>query len=105
MRSEPSSTVLPQRNAPASSATTVISSHRERALETWLAEAKACGIGAVETFGAGLEADSAVVRAALTKAWSSGQAEGRINRLKLLKRQSYRRAGFDLLRRRVLMAA
>jgi transposase len=44
----------------------------------------------------------------LTKPWSSGQAEGQINRLrllKLLKRHSSGRAGFDLLRPRVLMAA
>ena len=74
-------------------------------LDAWLAEAKACGVGAVETFAAGLEADGAAVRAALTETWSSGQAEGQVNRLKLLKRQSYGRAGFDLLRRRVLMAA
>ena len=37
--------------------------------------------------------------------WSSGQAEGQVNRRKLLKRQSYGRAGFDLLRQRVLLAA
>ena len=74
-------------------------------LEAWLAEAKACGVGAVETFAAGLELDGAAVRTALTETWSSGQAEGQVNRLKLLKRQSYGRAGFDLLRRRVLMAA
>jgi transposase len=52
-----------------------------------------------------LETDSAAVRAALTEIWSSGQAEGQVNRFKLLKRQSYGRAGFDLLRRRVLLAA
>lgn len=74
-------------------------------LDVWLAEAKACGIGAVETFAAGLEVDGAAVRAALTETWSSGQAEGQVNRLKLLKRQSYGRASFDLLRRRVLLAA
>jgi transposase len=74
-------------------------------LDTWLAEARACGIGAVEMFAAGLEQDGAAVRAALTEPWSSGQAEGQINRLKLLKRQSYGRASFDLLRRRVLIAA
>jgi len=45
------------------------------------------------------------VRAALTTLWSSGQAEGQITRLNLTKRQSYGRAGFDLLRRRVLIAA
>ena len=33
------------------------------------------------------------------------QAESQINSLKLLKRQSYGRSGFDLMRRRVLMAA
>jgi len=74
-------------------------------LDAWLAEARACGIAAVETFAAGLEQDGAAVRAALTEPWSSSQAEGQVNRLKLLKRQSYGRAGFDLLRRRVLMAA
>ena len=74
-------------------------------LDAWLAEARTCGIGAVETFAAGLDVDAAAVRAALTETWSSGQAEGQVNRLKLLKRQSYGRAGFDLLRRRVLLAA
>lgn len=75
------------------------------ALDTWLAEARACGVSTIETFAAGLETDGAAVRAALTHAWSSGQGEGQVNRLKLLKRQSYGRAGFDLLRRRVLLAA
>jgi transposase len=37
--------------------------------------------------------------------WSSGQAEGQINRLKLLKRSMYGRAKLDLLRRRFLLAA
>ncbi len=71
----------------------------------WLAEARACEIPAMATFAAGLEQDGAAVRAALTQPWSSGQAEGQVNRLKLLKRQSYGRASFDLLRRRVLMVA
>jgi hypothetical protein len=62
------------------------------------------GVSAVETFAAGLEQDRAAVRAALTTPWSNGQAEGQITRLKLLKRQMYGRAGFDLLRRRVLLA-
>ena len=74
-------------------------------LDAWLAEARSCGIAAVETFAAGLEQDGAAVRAALTSPWSSGQAEGQINRLKLLKRRMYGRAGLDLLRRRALLAA
>ena len=60
---------------------------------------------AVETFAAGLEQDGAAVRAALTMPWNNGQTEGQVTRLKLLKRQTYGRAGFDLLRRRVLLAA
>ena len=48
--------------------------------------------------------DIAAVCAALTTPWSNGQAEGQINRLKLIKRQSYGRAGFELMRRRALHA-
>ena len=74
-------------------------------LEAWLADARASGVRAVGTFAAGLEQDGAAVRSALTTPWSDGQAEGRITRLKLLKRQMHGRAGFDLLRRRTLLAA
>jgi transposase len=45
------------------------------------------------------------VRAALALPWSTGPVEGQINRLKLLKRQMYGRAGLDLLRGRLLAAA
>ena len=40
--------------------------------------------------------------AAVETPWSTGQVEGQINRLKMIKRQMYGRAGFDLLRARVL---
>jgi len=75
------------------------------ALTAWIAEARSSGIQAVGTFAAGLEQDGAAVRVALTQPWSSGQAEGPITRLKLLKRSMYGRASFNLLRRRVLLAA
>lgn len=75
------------------------------AFEAWLADARACGVRAIETFAAGLELDGGAVRAALTLPWSSGQAEGQITRLKLIKRQGYGQASADLLRRRVLLAA
>jgi len=42
------------------------------------------------------------VKNALVYAWSNGQVEGQVNRLKLIKRTMYGRAGFDLLRRKVL---
>ena len=74
-------------------------------LDAWLTAAGSCGIAAVQTFAAGLQQDGAAVRAAFTLPWSSGQAEGQINRLKLLKRQMYGRASLDLLRRRTLLLA
>jgi transposase len=35
---------------------------------------------------------------------SSGAVEGNVNRIKMIKRQMYGRANFDLLRKRVLLA-
>ena len=55
-------------------------------------------------FARGLTKDLPAVRAALTLPWSNGQVEGQINRLKLIKRQMYGRANFDLLRSRFLYA-
>src|SRR5262249_41237358 len=42
---------------------------------------------------------------AVTQAWSNGPVEGHVNRLKTIKRQMYGRAGFVLLRARVLNVA
>ena len=75
------------------------------ALDAWLAEARGSGVRVVESFAASLDQDGAAVRAALTLPWSNGQAEGQINRLRLLKRTMYGRAGLDLLRRRFILAA
>ena len=74
------------------------------AFEAWLAEARDCGVRVVESFAANLDQDGCAVRAALSLPWSSGQAEGQINRLKLRKRSMYGRAKLDLLRRRFLLA-
>jgi hypothetical protein len=40
----------------------------------------------------------------LTEEWSNGPVEGFVNKLKLVKRQGYGRAGFELLRARMLAA-
>ena len=75
------------------------------AYSEWLADAASSDVDAVKTFAAGLEQDDAAIRAVLTMPWSSGQAAGQVNKLKLLKRQTYGRASLDLLRRRMLLAA
>ena len=75
------------------------------ALEGWLEDASTSGIGSFKHFAASLRRDEAAVRAALEQPWSNGQLEAQVNRLKVIKRISYGRAKFDLLRRRVLFAA
>jgi transposase len=70
-------------------------------LSVWLAKVAACGVHELKTFAAGLRDDEAAVAAALTEPWSSGQVEGQVNRLKLIKRTGYGRASLPLLRARV----
>ena len=69
------------------------------AFDGWLREAE---VSALAPFAAGLRRDEDAVRAALTEPWSNGQVEGQVNRLKVIKREMYGRAEFDLLRCRVL---
>ncbi|ANE62748.1 transposase [Escherichia coli] len=49
-----------------------------------------------------MEADAAAICAAIISRWSNGVVEGHVNQLKMLKRQMYGRAGFELLRQRVM---
>jgi transposase len=51
-----------------------------------------------------LRRDYDAVRNGLTLPHSSGSVEGNVNRIKMIKRQMYGRATFDLLRKRVLLA-
>jgi transposase len=53
-------------------------------------------------FGRTLRRDLRAVELAMTVPWSNGPMEGHINRLKMIKRQMYGRAGFELLKARVL---
>jgi transposase len=58
----------------------------------------------LHSFTAGLTRDLAAVVNGLSLPYSSGAAEGAVNRIKTLKRQMYGRARFDLLRKRVLLS-
>lgn len=49
-----------------------------------------------------LKQDLSAVEAAVTQRWSNGLVEGHVNRLTMLKRQMYGRAGVELLRARLL---
>ena len=70
-------------------------------LADWLAKAVALGDRDLVNLAASLRSDAAAVQAALTEAWSNGQVEGQVGRLKGIKRQMFGRAGMKLLRARV----
>lgn len=82
----------------------MVRERRADAFAHWLAAGAASGIAELQTFVAGLHHEYESVYAALTEPWSTGPVEGHINRLKLVKRQMFGRANFDLLKQRVLYA-
>ncbi|MDQ1015067.1 transposase [Streptomyces afghaniensis] len=55
------------------------------------------------SFGLGQDLDAVV--AGLSLPYSSGAVEGHNNKIEMLERQMFGRANFDLLRKRVLLAA
>jgi transposase len=78
---------------------------RERAgqrLNCWMRAVRQDTLRELHSFVSGIEQDYDAVLAALTQPYSSGVVEGHVNRIKMLKRQMYGRANFDLLRARVL---
>ena len=77
--------------------------HGER-LDTWQAQLEAADQPDLHRFAHGIRRDHAAVANGLTLPHSSGPVEGTVNRIKMIKRQMYGRAGFDLLRKRVLLA-
>jgi transposase len=58
----------------------------------------------LKSFTRGIRLDYQAVLNGLTLPWNSGKVEGTVNKIKLIKRQAYGRAGFPLLRKRVLHA-
>jgi transposase len=74
------------------------------ACDQWVTDAAASGVPELRRFAIKLKQDLSAVRAACREAWSNGQTEGQVNKLKLLKRGMYGRAKFDLLRLRILNA-
>jgi hypothetical protein len=72
--------------------------HGDR-LDAWIAAVDADDQPDLHSFTAGLKRDHDAVRNGLTLPHSSGAAEGQVNRIKMIKRQMYGRANFDLLRK------
>ena len=73
-------------------------------LDAWLERVATSKLAELQSFAAGVEKDKAAVKAGLTWSINNGQVEGQVTKLKLLKRTMYGKAGFPLLRQRVLHA-
>jgi transposase len=78
---------------------------RVSSLKRWIKEAEGAGIAGISKFIRHLKRDQEAVENAVNYDWSNGPVEGHINRLKAVKRQMYGRAGFELLRSRILPLA
>ena len=82
----------------------ILTQRRGHELHAWMARVGNDGAPALRSFATGLERDLDAVTAGLTLPYSSGPVEGTVNRIKMIKRQMFGRANFDLLRKRVLLA-
>jgi transposase len=82
----------------------LVRERRGSQLEQWIADVQSTSPPEPRGFSRNLRRDWLAVQAGFTVHWSSGPVEGNINRLKLIKRQMFGRAKFDLLRKRVLLA-
>jgi transposase len=74
-------------------------------LPQWISGAREARLPGISSFATGLEQDLDAVTNGLTMPWSSGPVEGRVNHIKMIKRQMYGRAALPLLRKRVLLTA
>lgn len=80
----------------------LMKNRRTDELKSWLSKVEKSKISELVGFVNGIRQDFAAVEAAFSSRWSNGQTEGQVNRLKFIKRQMYGRAGFDLLKARVV---
>ncbi|MGW7448454.1 transposase, partial [Kitasatospora sp. NPDC054795] len=73
-------------------------------LTEWIASARDAGLPHLHSFSNGLELDRAAVDAGLTLPHHNGRTEGVNTHTKRIMRQMHGRAGFALLRHRILLA-
>ena len=82
----------------------LLTGRRGDELDSWMTAVDADDLPALHGFVHGLRMDLDAVVAGLTLPYSNGPMEGANTKVKLLKRQMYGRAGFALLRHRILLA-
>ncbi|WP_405786823.1 ISL3 family transposase [Streptomyces sp. NBC_00029] len=74
-------------------------------LKDWITATRTADLPRLHTFATGLEKDWDAVLQGLSTRWNSGPVEGRVNHIKMIKRQMFGRAKLPLLRKRVLLTA
>jgi hypothetical protein len=82
----------------------MLTTRQAKELPTWMETAQSSGFPALRSFVNGLRLDLKAVTAGLTLPYSNGPMEGANTKVKLIKRQMYGRAGFPLLRQRILLS-
>ena len=70
-------------------------------LRSWLTAMTSSGVRELQAFAVGIDRDYDAVQQAIITPLSNGQVEGKVNRLKTLKRGMYGRASLTLLRSRI----
>nr|WP_239373623.1 ISL3 family transposase [Frankia sp. Cj5] len=83
---------------------TLLTGRRGETLDAWITTVRDDDLPALHAFVAGLENDHDAIVAGLTLPSSNGPMEGANTKTKLIKRQMYGRAGFSLLRQRILLS-
>lgn len=83
----------------------MVKQRNTQSLSTWFQDCQRSGVSDLMTFAQGLENERSALYAALTLPYSNGPVEGKINKLKYIKRSMYGRSAFPLLRQKVLKAA
>jgi transposase len=76
----------------------------EARLKDWTEAARARDLPSLHAFTRGLDLDSQAVITAVTLPFHNGRTEGVNTKTKMIKRQMYGRAGFALLRHRILLS-
>ncbi len=83
---------------------TMVKERDSQRLASWLRACQASEISDLMTFAQRLVLEGSALQAAFMLSWSNGPVEGKINKLKYIKRSMYARSGFPLLRQKVLKA-
>lgn len=89
-------------HCPVTDFATMVRRRESQRLGEWLQNAADCPVASLRSLSKGIKRDYDAVKAALSYSYSNGPVESQVNRLRLIKRQTCGRAGFDWLRKRVL---